>query len=219
MVTEECLLHPSRNPHYGKANIERVLKEYLGLEKVGPGASTVRVYTNDGGWLVCCLLVHALNGMGHGHAVHCSALTRRCCCRSRYLCLDHLAVEGRGGRRQRGQRPRRQLLLLHLPRGECRAVLLRAALRALPTIALCLMPCLCWTAQASTTPAAQFPLSVHRTRYSQVVALAWPNDNKDFKDPQWEISMDAYERLSNTTGARCPAVKAAGRGFSQCLLR
>ena len=34
VVTEECLLHPSRNPHYGKANIERVLKEYLGLEKV-----------------------------------------------------------------------------------------------------------------------------------------------------------------------------------------
>ena len=29
MVTEECLLHPSRNPHYGKASIERVLKEYL----------------------------------------------------------------------------------------------------------------------------------------------------------------------------------------------
>lgn len=34
VVTEECLLHPSRNPHYGKANIERVMKEYLGLEKI-----------------------------------------------------------------------------------------------------------------------------------------------------------------------------------------
>ena len=34
VVTEECLLHPSRNPHYGKAGIEAVLKEYLGLEKV-----------------------------------------------------------------------------------------------------------------------------------------------------------------------------------------
>ena len=33
-----------------------------------------------------------------------------------------------------------------------------------------------------------------------VVALAWPNDENDFNDPQWEISMDAYERLSNTTG-------------------
>jgi hypothetical protein len=34
-----------------------------------------------------------------------------------------------------------------------------------------------------------------------VVALAWPNDENDFNDPQYEISMDAYERLSNTTGA------------------
>ena len=34
VVTEECLLHPSRNPHYGKAGIEAVLKEYLGLEKI-----------------------------------------------------------------------------------------------------------------------------------------------------------------------------------------
>ncbi len=33
-----------------------------------------------------------------------------------------------------------------------------------------------------------------------VVALAWPNDESDFNDPQYEISMDAYERLSNTTG-------------------
>lgn len=33
-----------------------------------------------------------------------------------------------------------------------------------------------------------------------VVALAWPNDENDFNDPQWEISNDAYERLSNTTG-------------------
>ena len=33
-----------------------------------------------------------------------------------------------------------------------------------------------------------------------VVALAWPNDENDFNDPQWEISIDAYERLSNTTG-------------------
>ena len=33
-----------------------------------------------------------------------------------------------------------------------------------------------------------------------VVALAWPNDENDFNDPQYEISMDAYERLSNTTG-------------------
>jgi agmatine/peptidylarginine deiminase len=34
LVTEECLLHPSRNPHYGKAGIEAMLKEYLGLEKI-----------------------------------------------------------------------------------------------------------------------------------------------------------------------------------------
>jgi Porphyromonas-type peptidyl-arginine deiminase len=34
MCTEECLLHPSRNPHLGKEGIEKVLKDYLGLEKV-----------------------------------------------------------------------------------------------------------------------------------------------------------------------------------------
>ena len=35
-----------------------------------------------------------------------------------------------------------------------------------------------------------------------MIALAWPNDENDFNDPQWEISMDAYERLSNTTDAK-----------------
>jgi hypothetical protein len=33
-VTEECLLDPSRNPHLGKEGIERLLKEYLGIDKV-----------------------------------------------------------------------------------------------------------------------------------------------------------------------------------------
>jgi hypothetical protein len=32
LVTEECLLHPSRNPHLGKADIERILCEYLGAQ-------------------------------------------------------------------------------------------------------------------------------------------------------------------------------------------
>lgn len=35
-----------------------------------------------------------------------------------------------------------------------------------------------------------------------VVALAWPANENDFNDPQYEISMDAYERLSNTTDAK-----------------
>jgi agmatine deiminase len=35
MVTEECLLDPSRNPHLGKDGIEALLKEYLGIDKVG----------------------------------------------------------------------------------------------------------------------------------------------------------------------------------------
>jgi agmatine deiminase len=35
MVTEECLLDPSRNPHLGKEGIEALLKEYLGIDKVG----------------------------------------------------------------------------------------------------------------------------------------------------------------------------------------
>eukprot|EP00775_Hariotina_reticulata_P010757 gene10757-10913_t len=34
LVTEECLLDPSRNPQLGKEGIEAMLKEYLGLEKV-----------------------------------------------------------------------------------------------------------------------------------------------------------------------------------------
>ena len=34
LVTEECLLDPSRNPHLGKEGIEKLLKEYLGIDKV-----------------------------------------------------------------------------------------------------------------------------------------------------------------------------------------
>eukprot|EP00878_Enallax_costatus_P012741 GHUV01013305.1.p1 GENE.GHUV01013305.1~~GHUV01013305.1.p1 ORF type:complete len:444 (+),score=149.21 GHUV01013305.1:397-1728(+) len=34
LVTEECLLDESRNPHLGKEGIENLLKEYLGVEKV-----------------------------------------------------------------------------------------------------------------------------------------------------------------------------------------
>lgn len=33
-TTEECLLHPSRNPHLSKEQIEEVLKGYLAVEKV-----------------------------------------------------------------------------------------------------------------------------------------------------------------------------------------
>jgi hypothetical protein len=33
-VTEECLLDPSRNPQLGKEGIEKLLKEYLGIDKV-----------------------------------------------------------------------------------------------------------------------------------------------------------------------------------------
>lgn len=34
IVTEECLLDPSRNPQLGKEGIEQLLKDYLGLDKV-----------------------------------------------------------------------------------------------------------------------------------------------------------------------------------------
>lgn len=34
MVTEMCLLHPSRNPHLSKEEIEQKLKDYLNCEKV-----------------------------------------------------------------------------------------------------------------------------------------------------------------------------------------
>ena len=34
ITTESCLLHPSRNPHLTKDEIERELKDYLGVEKV-----------------------------------------------------------------------------------------------------------------------------------------------------------------------------------------
>jgi agmatine/peptidylarginine deiminase len=34
ICTEECLLHPSRNPALGREGIEAALKEYLGLKKI-----------------------------------------------------------------------------------------------------------------------------------------------------------------------------------------
>lgn len=34
ICTEQCLLHPSRNPDLGREGIEAALKEYLGLEKI-----------------------------------------------------------------------------------------------------------------------------------------------------------------------------------------
>jgi agmatine deiminase len=34
ITTEECLLHPNRNPGLTKDNIEEELKQYLGVEKV-----------------------------------------------------------------------------------------------------------------------------------------------------------------------------------------
>jgi len=34
LTTEECLLHPNRNPHMTKDDIEKQLKRYLGVEKV-----------------------------------------------------------------------------------------------------------------------------------------------------------------------------------------
>jgi agmatine deiminase len=34
LVTEECLLDPSRNPNLNKEEIEQMLKDYLGLDKV-----------------------------------------------------------------------------------------------------------------------------------------------------------------------------------------
>ncbi len=34
ICTEECLLHPSRNPSLGREGIEKALKEYLGLKKI-----------------------------------------------------------------------------------------------------------------------------------------------------------------------------------------
>jgi agmatine deiminase len=34
VVTAECLLDPSRNPAYGKEGIEKMMSEYLGVDKV-----------------------------------------------------------------------------------------------------------------------------------------------------------------------------------------
>jgi hypothetical protein len=34
LTTEECLLHPSRNPRMNKAQIEQMLKEYTSVHKV-----------------------------------------------------------------------------------------------------------------------------------------------------------------------------------------
>lgn len=35
MVTEECLMDPSRNAHLSREEKEQLLKEYLGIDKVG----------------------------------------------------------------------------------------------------------------------------------------------------------------------------------------
>jgi len=34
LTTEECLLHPNRNPHLGKEDIEQQLRDYLNVDKV-----------------------------------------------------------------------------------------------------------------------------------------------------------------------------------------
>jgi agmatine deiminase len=34
LVTEECLLNPNRNPDYARADIERVLRDYLGVSQI-----------------------------------------------------------------------------------------------------------------------------------------------------------------------------------------
>jgi agmatine deiminase len=34
LTTEECLLHPNRNPHVSRAELERVLADHLGIERV-----------------------------------------------------------------------------------------------------------------------------------------------------------------------------------------
>jgi agmatine deiminase len=34
ITTEECLLNPNRNPHLSRSDIERMLCDYLGIEKV-----------------------------------------------------------------------------------------------------------------------------------------------------------------------------------------
>lgn len=34
LTTEECLLHPNRNPHLGKSETEERLKRFLGVTKV-----------------------------------------------------------------------------------------------------------------------------------------------------------------------------------------
>jgi len=34
LTTEECLLHPNRNPHLSRQDIEALLRDYLGIEKV-----------------------------------------------------------------------------------------------------------------------------------------------------------------------------------------
>ena len=34
MTTEECLLNANRNPTLSKAQIEQILKDYLGIQKV-----------------------------------------------------------------------------------------------------------------------------------------------------------------------------------------
>jgi agmatine/peptidylarginine deiminase len=59
IVTEECLLDPSRNPHLGKEGIEKLLKDYLGIDKViwlwkGMAGDHSLAPPSASGSLVCC---------------------------------------------------------------------------------------------------------------------------------------------------------------------
>ena len=127
VVTEECLLHPSRNPHYGKAGIEAVLKEYLGLEKiiwlwkgVAGDDSVVNGALAAGGWQLQVCLRRA-----HACFVGAVGCTRRGCAGQAGTCHSthspthpppQLAPIYDPCHLSRCRRPRGQLLLLHLPR-------------------------------------------------------------------------------------------------------
>lgn len=58
LVTESCLLHPNRNPHFGKADYEHYFRTYLGIEKT--------IWLAGG-------LVHDTLTMGHVDTVACFA--------------------------------------------------------------------------------------------------------------------------------------------------
>lgn len=228
IVTEECLLHPSRNPHYGKAGIEAVLKVCLCLRVTVRG--------------LCC--AHSSRGPAgcSAHAVFASV---------HYPSLsyptgvpgpgeDHLAVEGRGRRRLRGQRwvalvpmPCLPALMMHVTalvaESKLSVRMLLPPARLLPPRLHSRPACACCRSAHAARPGQLMGLPCpaippHTTGHVDnfccfiapgVVALAWPDNENDWNDPQVGTKRHTTQPLGASSAA---LLCEAPTGSQQALL-